>query len=193
MSFSKFDNISQAMREDLIRYIDFLMWQYRLVDAFWFLITEKTFSLEVASKLNADVWGRIGTHMARDIKRRFKISGKGVDAVLEALSYNPWAFITNYGVERREGVAVISVTHCAPQEARRKHGKSEFLFKNMHVKFFMNFSKEIDDKVRVRCLFAPPDSHPKDLWCRWEFFDSASPMARGNRQRKGRRERGKME
>jgi hypothetical protein len=107
--------------------------------------------------------------MARDIKRRFKISSKGVEAVLEALSFNPWAFITKYSVEKREDKAVISILNCTPQVARRKHGKSEFLCKNMHVKFFTNFSKEIDDKVKVKCLFAPPDSHPKDFWCKWEF------------------------
>jgi len=170
MSFSKFDNISKATREELIGYIDFLMWQYRLVDAFWFLTAEETFNLEVASKLNEDVWSKISTYMARDIKRRFKISGKGVEAVLDALSYNPWAFITKYSVEKGEDKAVISVPSCTPQVARRKRGKSEFLCRNMHLKVFTNFAKEIDDKVKVKCLFAPPDPHPKDLWCKWEFI-----------------------
>jgi len=169
MSFSKLDDISKVAREELVKYVDFLIWQFRIVDAFWFLTAEETFNLEVASKLNEDVWDKIGTYMARDIKRRFKISGKGVDAVLEALSYNPWASITKYNVERGEDKAVISIPSCAPQVARRKRGKREFPCKNMHLNFLANFAKEIDTKVKVKCFFAPPDPHLKDLWCKWEF------------------------
>jgi len=153
----------------LVKYIDFLMWQYRIVDAFWFVTAEETLNLEVASKLNEDVWNKISTYMARDIKRRFKISSKGVNAVLEALSYNPWAFITKFNVEKGEDKATISIPSCTPQVARQKHGKREFPCKNMHLKFLANFAKEIDSRVKVKCLFAPPDPHPKDLWCKWEF------------------------
>lgn len=169
MSFSKFDNISHAKRNELIKYIDFLMWQYRLVDAFWFLTAEDMFNLDVASKMNENVWSKIGTYMARDIKHRFKISGKGVTAVLDALSYNPWAFITKYKVEREESKAIISIRSCTPQVARQKHGKSEFPCKTMHLSLFTNFARELDERVKIRCLFAPPEPHPKDLWCKWIF------------------------
>jgi len=136
------------------------------------LTAEEAFSLEVASKLNEDVWSTLGTDMARDIKRRFKISGKGVDAVLEALSYNPWAFITKYSIQKEEDKAVVSILSCAPQAARRKRGQNEFLCKSMHLKFFANFAEEIGRKVRAECFFAPPNRRPRDLWCRWEFEQS---------------------
>lgn len=34
---------------------------------------------------------------------------------------------------------------------------------------FSGFAKEIDERVEVRCVMAPPDPHPDDLWCQWEF------------------------
>ena len=174
MAFSKFDRATQATGKEMREYIKFLLWQYRLVDAFWFLETEKAFNLEVAEKLNEAVWSILGTHMARDIKQRFKISMKGIDAVLEALSYNPWATITKYVVKKEEYKTTLSIPSCPPQIARQKHGKNEFLCKNMHQKFFTNFAKEIDERVEVKCLFAPPDPHPRELWCKWEFFYATS-------------------
>jgi hypothetical protein len=178
MSFSKFDNVSQATAKEMTKYVEFLLWQYRLVDAFWFLKAEKAFNLEVAEKLDENVWSTIGKHMARDIKHRFKISEKGIDAVLEALSYNPWTTITKYVVQKEEDKTILYVPICPPQIARQKHGKKEFRCKKMHMKFFANFAKEIDTRVKVRCLFAPPDPHPEDVWCKWEFFNPASSNTR---------------
>jgi len=169
MPFSKFEDVSQTTNKEMIKYIEYLLWQYRLVDAFWFLETEKTFNLKVAEKLDEHVWSTIGTYMARDIKQRFKISKKGIDAVVEALSYNPWATITKYVVKKEKDKTLLSVPICPPQIARQKHRKSEFLCKNMHLMFFVNFAKEIDEKVKVNCLFAPPDPHPTNVWCKWEF------------------------
>ena len=30
-------------------------------------------------------------------------------------------------------------------------------------------AKTLNPEVEVNCLVCPPDEHPKDLWCRWEF------------------------
>ena len=49
-----------SMREKELReYLDFLLRQYRLADAFWFLAVEETFGTEAAVKLNEDVWPRL--------------------------------------------------------------------------------------------------------------------------------------
>jgi len=36
--------------------------------------------------------------------------------------------------------------------------------KNMHLKEFKAFCKEIDEKIEVNCIFAPPDNHPNDFF-----------------------------
>jgi hypothetical protein len=86
-------DFSSMGEKKLQEYLDFLLRQYRLADAFWFLAVEETFGTEAAVKLNEDVWIKIGPLAAREIKKRFVIEGEGVSAVVEALSYFPWTTI----------------------------------------------------------------------------------------------------
>jgi hypothetical protein len=162
-------NFSEIKDTDPHEYLDFLLRQYRLVDAYWFLAVEDTFGTEAAIKLNEGIWTRMGTVAAQEIKARFPLEQKGVARVLEALSYFPWAIITGFEYEETTEKAWIRVPYCPPQAARVRTGRGEFSCKSMHLGEFTNFAREIDEGVEVRCLMAPPDPHPDDLWCEWEL------------------------
>lgn len=163
-------DFSRMTRDNLEKYVDFLLWHYRVVDAFWFLAVEDKFGLDEAVRMNEDIWAKIGAMAAKDIKKTFRIKGRGVAAVIEAYAYFPWLSIISYEViEQTEDRAIIRVTRCPPQEARLKHGRKEFPCKAMHLAELSNFAKNIDEKVQVTCKYAPPDKHPADSWCEWEL------------------------
>ena len=44
-------------REELLKYLEFLLRNYRLVDAFWFLKVEEAYDRRKAEKLNEEVFG----------------------------------------------------------------------------------------------------------------------------------------
>ena len=161
-------NFSEMTEQPLREYLDFLLRQYRLTDAYWFLAVEDTFGTEAAVKLNEDIWTRMGKLAAREIQERFPLEKQGVARVLEALSYFPWSIITGFEYEETAEGARITVPYCPPQAARVRAGRGEFSCKAMHLGEFNSFAKEIDERVEVRCLMAPPDPHPEDLWCEWE-------------------------
>ncbi|WP_369730633.1 DUF6125 family protein [Anaeromyxobacter sp. Fw109-5] len=37
------------------------------------------------------------------------------------------------------------------------------------------FARTVDPRIRTRCLACPPDDHPDELWCAWEFTIGSSP------------------
>ncbi len=156
-------------KEELLSYLEFLLWHYRLVDSFWFLSVEGAHGRENAEKLNKNVWARVGSLAIRDIKQQFDISEKGLNGLEKALRLFPWTSIGNHQIKKTDKEIILTVPRCPPQVARLKRGLGEYDCKDMHGKEFINAAREIDPRIRVVCDFAPPDPHPKDLFCRWRF------------------------
>jgi hypothetical protein len=158
------------MNESQLRtYLEFLLRNYRVMDAFWFINIEKRHGLDEACRINELVWGKVSQLAARDLKAQFDLKQGGLEGFMEAQKLFPWSRLVGYEYHMDQNQLIIEVPECPAQLGRLKHGQGEYPCKAMHKAEFEGFAKEIDPAIRVECLFAPPDPHPEKMYCRWRF------------------------
>jgi hypothetical protein len=141
------------------------------VDGLYFLGIEKKFDTEAATEIDASVWEAMAQIEAKSLQRMLKVGeNSSITTIIELLRKSSWALDQPFKtIELSNRRVILSVDKCRTQEARLSKGLCEFPCKKVRFDYLKNFAKTLNQKVEVNCLICPPDAHPKDLWCKWEF------------------------
>ena len=143
------------------------MWS---VDGLYYIYIEEKYDTESATEIDRKVWELMGKIEARRIKELFEIKGSDIPSMMKALSYSAWSL----DLEDKEIIvegkkAIIRNIKCRVQNTRLKKGLGEFGCKPVRFGFLKAFAKEFNPEIVVNCIVCPPDKHPDNLWCQWEF------------------------
>lgn len=141
------------------------------VDGLYFLGIEEKFGTEAATEIDAGVWQIMAKIEAKSLRRMFQVSeNTDISTIMNLLQKSSWALDQSFKtVEISDNKAVLTIDRCRTQEARLRKGLGEFPCKRVRFGYLKNFAKTLNPNVEVNCIVCPPDKHPPDLWCRWEF------------------------
>jgi hypothetical protein len=164
----EFDDLT---REDLEGMLCDAALNWLAHDGLWFLAVEEKLDLESAIELDMKAWESFTVIEAKRIMKRHGIDeGGGIPALAKALGLRLYAFINEQEiVEQSEEHLVFRMNDCRVQSARKKKGLSDFPCKPVGLVEYAGFASTIDPGLETRCISCPPDDHPDDWYCTWEF------------------------
>lgn len=141
------------------------------IDGLYFLGIEKKFGTEAAAEIDAGVWAAMAEIEAKGLQKMFNVGERpDVATILDLLRKSSWSLDQPFKtIETTCGKAVLGIHRCRTQETRLNKGLAEFPCKKVRFGYLKAFAKTLNPDVKVNCLVCPPDKHPKDSWCRWEF------------------------
>jgi len=163
--------INRIPKEKLSDFVFMHLRDMWAVDGFYYMFIEEKYGTEVATEIDRKVWEVMGKIEARKIKKLFEIHDKSVKSCMNALSYSGWSMdLEDKEIEIvNKNKALLRNVKCRVQNTRIKKGLGEFACKPVRYGFLKSFAKEFNPDIKVNCIICPPDKHPDDLWCEWEF------------------------
>jgi hypothetical protein len=158
-------------REQLLRVIDTFAKAWQAMDGAYFLALEKRFGIDVAIEMDQEAWKIFSPIEATRIMKEFNIkSGGGLESLEKALRYRVYAALNKQSAERiDEKTLQFTMNECRVQVARERKGLPDFPCKQVGEIEYSLFASTIDPRIRTTCVFCPPDGHPDDAYCKWEF------------------------
>ena len=158
-------------KEELVRIITDDAKNWLAHDGVWFQSLEKKFGMEVAVDIDTDAWRLFTVIEAKRIMERLGLKpGGGIPALVECLKHRFYARLNlQQCIEVTEQRAVFRMIDCRVQSARKRKGLPDHPCKSVGIVEYSGFASTIDPRIQTRCLACPPDVHPEEFWCAWEF------------------------
>ena len=140
-------------------------------DGLWFQAVEKKRGIDEAMEADTEAWRRFSPIEAKRIMEFLDIKpGGGLDALKIALQYRLYAHLNKQEIiEVDENTIIFRMNECRVQVARKRKNLPDFPCKSVGIVEYEEFAKAIDPRIKTKCIACPPDDHPSEYYCSWQF------------------------
>lgn len=163
--------LEQLSREELLELAKDTAKRWLALDGVWFQCIEGKSGIETAIEMDTLAWERYGKIEAERIMKTHKIPPNGgIPALINALELRQYSLLNDQeAVEISENRVVFRMNSCRSQLTRIRKGLPDFPCKPVGIAEYTSFAKGVDPRIKTRCIACPPDSHPENYFCAWEF------------------------
>ena len=162
--------IEDLSREELLQLIGNFAKNWLAHDGLWFQAVERKRGMEEAIEADAAAWERFSPIEAKRIKEFLKLPEQpGLEGLKEALEYRMYAVLNKQSSVLEGGVLRFHMNDCRVQSARKRKGLPDFPCKPVGLVEYSTFAETIDPRIKTHCIACPPDDHPDEYYCGWEF------------------------
>jgi hypothetical protein len=158
-------------KEQLIALLDDLAKNWLAADGAWFQAVESSHGMALAKKLNDAAWSKFTVIEAKRIMERLQQpQDGGLPALEQALEFRLYARINKQEtLWQGKDKLVFQMNDCRVQSARERKGMAAYPCKSAGIVEYSYFAQTIDPRIKTRCIGCPPDPHPPEYYCAWEF------------------------
>lgn len=166
------EDIVDLSKEELLDYIEHLSKIWLAIDGTWFQAVEKEYGLDKAIDIDVKQWKRFTIIEAKRIMQLLDLpKNGGIPALIKALKFRAYANINIQKIEEiSENRCIFRMNNCRVQYARKSRNLPDFPCKPVGLVEYGDFAKTIDSRIETNCICCPPDSHPEEYYCAWEFI-----------------------
>lgn len=161
----------ELSKEELVKIIVDDAKNWLAHDGLWFQEIERRYGMDVAVAADIEAWRYFTVVEAKRIMARLGMEpGGGIRALVECLKHRFYARLNLQDcIEQTDTRVVFRMLDCRVQSARKRKGLADHPCKSVGVVEYGEFAKAIDPRIETRCIACPPDPHPEEFWCAWEF------------------------
>ena len=160
-------------KEDLFELLTDMAKNWLANDGTWFQAVEQNFDYEMynAKRINDSCWVNFSYIEARRIMKRLNLpENSGLPALKRALEYRQYALINRQEIiDVSENKIIFRMNECRVHVARKRAKLPEYPCKSGGVVEYTRFAEGIDPRIKTACIACPPDPHPDEWYCAWEF------------------------
>lgn len=139
-------------------------------DGLWFQAVERSHDMKTAMDADREAWRRFSPIEAKRIMKRLRLEENGgLSALARALKARMYTLLNEDEYQLEENRLVYTMNRCRVQEARKRRNLPDFPCKSVGIVEYTTFAETIDSRIRTQCLCCPPDDHPEEYYCSWEF------------------------